>query len=214
MSSPKKYGKDVHYQLPLDESATVSKEIIQRIQVLVGSILLYSSSLDSTFLVGLNTIAIQQTSATENTLKRTEEVLYYAATHPDKKIRHKASDMILQIHRDASYLSEPKARSRAAGHYFLGCMPQKKQPIRLNGSVYTLCTVLKFIASSAAEEELGALLKNIKEGRVLRLTLAEIRHPHPPTPIHCDNATVVGMANENVKKHRYRPMENEIFLQL
>ena len=32
-------------------------------------------------------------------------------------------------------------------------------------------------------------------------------HPQPPTPIHCDNATVVGIANETIKKHRSRPME-------
>ena len=54
-------------------------------------------------------IAIQQTSTTENTLKRTEELLDYAATHPDAKIRYRASETILQIHTDASYLSEPKA---------------------------------------------------------------------------------------------------------
>ena len=47
-----------------------------------------------------------------------EELLDYAATHSDAKIRYRESEMILQIHTDASYLSEPKARSRAAGHYF------------------------------------------------------------------------------------------------
>ena len=78
----------------------------------------YAHSVDSTFLVGLNSIAIQQTSATANALKRTEVLLDYAATHPDGKIRYRASEMILQIHTDASYLSEPKALSRAAGHYF------------------------------------------------------------------------------------------------
>ena len=31
-------------------------------------------------------------------------------------------------------------------------------------------------------------------------------HPQPPTPIHCNNATAVGIANETVKKHRSRPM--------
>ena len=71
---------------------------------MVGSILFYALSVDSTFLVGLNTIAIQQTSATENTLKITVEFLDYVATHPDAKIRYRTSDMILQIHTDASYL--------------------------------------------------------------------------------------------------------------
>ena len=119
--------------------------------------------------------------------------------------------MILQIHSDASYLSEPTARSRAAGHYFLGWLPQDGQPIRLNGSIYTMCTVLKFVASSAAEAELGALFLNVKEGRVLRLTLKEMGHPQPPTPIHCNNATAVRKANESVKKHRSRPMEMRYF---
>ena len=109
--------------------------------------------------------------------------------------------MILQIHTDASYLSEPKARSRAAAHYFLGWLPQTNQPIRLKRDIHTLCTVLKFVASSAAEAELGALFLNIKQGRVLRLILAEMVHPQPPTPIHCDNATAVGIENETVKKY-------------
>ena len=89
----------------------------------MGSILFYVQSVDSTFLVGLNSIAMQQTSATDNTLKRKEDLMDYAATHPDAKIRYRASEMILQIHTDASYLSEPKARSRAAGHYFFGWLP-------------------------------------------------------------------------------------------
>ena len=127
---------------------------------MVGSILYYSRSVDSTFLFGLKSIAIQQTNATDITLKRTEYLLYYAATHPDVKIRYRASEMILQIHTDAPYLLEPKARSRSAGHYFLGLLPQNNQPIRLNGAIYTLYTVLKFVASSAAEAELGAPKKS------------------------------------------------------
>ena len=71
----------------------------------MGNLLFYARSIDSTFLVGLNTIAMQQTSATDNTLKRTEDLLDYAATHPNAKVQYRASDMILQIHTDASYLS-------------------------------------------------------------------------------------------------------------
>ena len=205
--APKKYGIYAHDQLPPDESPQVSNENIKIIQVVVWSI-----SVDSTFLVGLNTIAIQQTSATENTLKISEELLYYAATHTDAKIWYRASEMIPQIHTDASYLSEPKARSRAAGHYFLRWLPQNNQPIGLNGAIYTLCTVLKFIASSAAEAELGALFLNIKEGRVLRLALKDMGHPQLPTLIHCDNATAVGIASKTVKKHCSRPMEIFLFI--
>ena len=62
-------------------------------------------------------------------------------------------------------------------------MPHNKQPIRLNGAIYTLCTVLKFIASSVAEAELGALFLNIKEGIVLLLTwrIWDISNRPPPS---------------------------------
>ena len=93
------------------------------------------------------------------------------ATHPNAKLRYYASDMVLNVHSDASYLSAPNARSRAAGYYFLGSVPKKHQPIKLNGAIHVLCTVLKLVASSAAEAELGALFLNSKEAKVLRLTL-------------------------------------------
>ena len=68
----------------------------------------------------------------------------------------------MNIHSDASYLSESRARSRAAGHYFLGSIPDKNKPIQLNGAVHSLCQILKFVAASAAKAELGALYLNVK----------------------------------------------------
>ena len=75
--------------------------------------------------------------------------------------------MVLNIHSDASYLSEAKACSRAAGYFFLGSTPMDNQPIQLNGAIHCLCNFLKCVASSAAEAELGALFMNAKEGKIL-----------------------------------------------
>jgi hypothetical protein len=50
----------------------------------------------------------------------TNQLLDYLATHPDAAIRYHASDMILQIHSDTSYLSISNARSRLGGLFFLG----------------------------------------------------------------------------------------------
>ena len=36
------------------------------------------------------------------------------------------------------------------------------EPITLNGAIFTLRTILKFVASPAAEAELGALFMNLK----------------------------------------------------
>ena len=73
------------------------------------------------------------------------------ATHPHSVIQLYASDMILNVHSDASYLTAPKARSRASGNFFLGSIPENNKPITLNGPIHYLCSVLKFVASSAAE---------------------------------------------------------------
>ena len=53
--APKKYGKEAHNPLPPDESSPVPKDKIKQIQVIVGSLLFYTWSIDSTFLVRLNT---------------------------------------------------------------------------------------------------------------------------------------------------------------
>ena len=44
----------------------------------------------------------------------------YCATHPNAGVRFVASDMMLALHSDASYLSELESKSRAAGKNFLG----------------------------------------------------------------------------------------------
>ena len=60
--------------------------------------------------------------------------------------------MVLAIHSDASYLSEPRARSRAGGHFFLS---ENDQDPRDNGAVHTVAKIIKAVMSSAAEAELG-----------------------------------------------------------
>ena len=56
-------------------------------------------------LTALGSIATQQSKGTEKIYADTLWLLNYAATHPNSKIRYTASNMILHIHSDASYLS-------------------------------------------------------------------------------------------------------------
>ena len=69
--------------------------------------------------------------------------------------------MILNIHSNASYLSEVRARSRTAGHVFLGSVPSKYNPIPLNGAIYVHSGFLKFLVASAAEADLGTLFSPV-----------------------------------------------------
>eukprot|EP00956_Cyclotella_meneghiniana_P026598 scaffold57892_cov40-Cyclotella_meneghiniana.AAC.1 len=209
--APKAYGKDAQLPLPLDESPKIDKKRVTRIQQIIGAILYYARCVDITLLMSLSTIAHEQTKATENTELSVTQILDYCATHPNAKIRFRASAMILNIHSDASYLNAPNARSRIGGHYFLGWLPIDNQPIKLNGAIHVISTILKFVAASAAEAELGALFVNAKEGCIIRLILHELGHPQPPTPIHCDNSTAAGIANNTVKRQRSRSMEMRYF---
>jgi hypothetical protein len=208
---PIKYGHPIQETLPHDDSPPLSTQNITHIQQIVGSFLYYARATDPTIPHALSELATQQSHATEQTLKRCHHFLDYMATHPDARIRYHASDMVLNVHSDASYLSVKNAKSRAAGIFFLGSLPKNNQPLRLNGAIAVLCTILKFVAASAAEAELGALFLNAKEAKIMRLTLEELGHPQPPTPIHCDNSTTVGIINNTVKRQKSRSMEMRYF---
>jgi hypothetical protein len=119
--------------------------------------------------------------------------------------------MILNIHSDASYLSEANAHSRACGHLFMGWKPDASNLIKLNGAFFTLCSILRFVVASAAEAELGALFLNCKQATIFWLTFKEMGHPQPPIPINCNNLTAVGIANNTIKRQRSRSMEMQFF---
>jgi hypothetical protein len=90
------------------------------IQKVTGSVLYYARVVDPTLLMPLNDIATEQTKATEKTQTATNQLLDYMARHLNATIRYHASDMILHIHSDASYLSVSNARSRLGGLLFCG----------------------------------------------------------------------------------------------
>ena len=56
-------------------------------------------------LVALGTLAAAQLEVTEATMQAATQFMDYCATHPNATIRYTASDMILHIISDASYLS-------------------------------------------------------------------------------------------------------------
>jgi len=196
--APLVIGKAAQDLPPEDTSEPLDDAGKKRVQQVVGSFLYYGRAVDMTILCALSKIAGQQKAPTKRTMERGNQFLDYMATHPDAKIRYHASDMVLNVHSDASYLTAPNARSRVGGHFFLGSIPTDRCPIRLNGAILTNATILKCVAASAAEAELGALFLNALETKVMCTTLEELGHPQPPIPIHCDNTTAVGIVNNTI----------------
>jgi hypothetical protein len=133
-------------------------------------------------------------------MQKAKQLLDYPAMYPDATICFRASNMIMNVNSDASYLSKSDARSWACRHFFMGWSPKNRDSIKLNGAFFTLCAILRFIVASAAEAKLGTLFLNCKEGMIFCLTLEELGHPQPKTPIHCNHATAVGIANSTVKQ--------------
>jgi hypothetical protein len=72
-------------------------------------------------------------------------------------VRFKASDMILHIHSDVSYLSEAKARSRVGGYFFLGDGFNNPP---LNGAIHVVSQIMTNVMTSAAEAEVSGLFIN------------------------------------------------------
>ena len=96
--------------LPLDRQ--------KRLESIVGAFLYYARALDITFAYPVSKISsLPKTIATEAIA---EKFLDYAASWPNAQVTFQRSNMQLQIHSDASYLGETRARSRATGFHFLG----------------------------------------------------------------------------------------------
>jgi hypothetical protein len=117
---PKKIGTEAQASFPQDNTPELDEKGIKHVQKIVRSILHYARAVDMTVLMVLSTVAVDQTKATKRTMERYTQLLDYLAHNVDAKVRFHASDMNLNIHSDASYLSEAKARSRVCEHFFMG----------------------------------------------------------------------------------------------
>ena len=105
-------------------------------------------------LPALSSIASKQASATKMTKTKAAQLLDYLATHSKAAVRYYASDMVLNIYSDASYLSESQARNRTAGELFMGSVPVNGKPVKLIGAIFIMCGILKFVVVLAAEVKL------------------------------------------------------------
>jgi hypothetical protein len=198
------YGAKNQYATQDETPPRMAKQCLN-IQRVTGSILYYVRAVDPTVLMSLNGIATEQTKATEKIQTATNQLLDYLATHPDATIRYHASDMIIHIYSDASYLSVSHARSRLGGLFFCGGKPPKEE--NLNGSILNVASVIKNAVALAAESEVGAYFQNAQSGAPIRINLVELGHKQPATPLCMDKSTAFGILNETIKQKRSKAMD-------
>jgi hypothetical protein len=127
----------------------------------------------------LNDIATEQTKAT------------------DKASRHKSN---------VGLLSNPSRRHNPISRLRHGLAHPQRQGT-LNGSILNVADVIKNVVASAAESEVGACFHNAQSGAPLRVTLTELGHTQPPTPLRTDNSTAYGIVNETIKQTISKAMD-------
>jgi hypothetical protein len=206
--NPKQYGSKAQYVETIDDTPLLDKDDKRFIQEVTGTFLFYARAVDATMLTALSSLAAEQCNPTERTMQKCKQFLDYAATQEDAVVTYRKSDMVLAIHSDASYLSEPKARSRAGGHFF---MSENVPDPNDNGAVHTVAKIIKAVMSSAAEAELGGLFINAKTAVPIRTTLEELGHKQPPTPIQTDNSTACGVANNEIQPKATKAMDMRFY---
>ena len=113
--------------------------------------------------------------------------------------------MVLHIHSNAYYLSEPRARSRAGRNNFLGdTRPDISKPpttrTRLNSPIHSIYQIMSNVMGSAAKSRIGAAYINGQKAVPIRTLLLKIGHPQPATPIQVNNYTADGFTNDTIKQ--------------
>ena len=167
-------------------------------------------------LVSLNAIATEQAHANTIAMGDIVWLLNYAVTHPVATLHYNASDMILHIASDVSYICEERACSQAVGHLSLAdrLVNNVNKPPTLptnNGAIHTLCQLIKTVMSSASKAEICATFINAKDALPIHTTLKELGHPQPPTPMKVDNTTSVGFANNTIKQKRSKEINMHFY---
>ena len=122
-------------------------------------------------------------------------ILDYTVTNNKAILTYRVSNLILAVHSNASYLYEPKARSRAGGHFFMSTNTTFPPN---NVAIHNVAQIIKNVMSSVEEAELVALYINSKIWTQIRHTLAMMGHPQPPMSIQINNLTADGVVTNKI----------------
>jgi hypothetical protein len=114
------YGAKKQYSHVEDNSPALDKAGKKFIQEVCGVVFLYLACVvDGALLPELSSLASQEANPTEKTMQLCKYFLDYIVMQEDAILTYRASNMVMAIHRDSSYLSKPKSCSRTGGHMFM-----------------------------------------------------------------------------------------------
>ena len=115
----------------------------------VGILLDYSEAMGPTLACALRSIAARQMNGITSVLEAC-----HVAIHPHAAICYHAIKMILVVHSDASYLSEPDSKIHMRGHYFL---TDNNSNAPNNGTILILAAIIRYVVPSTSEANFAAI---------------------------------------------------------
>ena len=197
------YGQKVQY-IDTDDSDIIDADKIHLIKQGVGGFLYYCRAVGYDFYTTVSKLSSRQANPTEKIWKEFLHLLNYANTWPDSYLVFKASDMVLILDGDVSYLSESNSRSRGGGIAFCG---RKNDPEFINGAIDVLSIILPTVVASTCEGEYATSFVMAQLGMPLRVNLRDMGYPQDRTIITTDNKCAEGIANKTMKLKRSRSMD-------
>jgi hypothetical protein len=174
------------------------------IEQVCSKFLFLGRAVDSTLLCPISAIASQSSKPTEDTMQKTLQLLDYMATEEDAILSYHASDMVVAVHSNTSYLSEPKAQSQVGEHFFISSNTTVPPN---NGATLNTAHIIKNVISLATEAEIAGLYIMVCEAVYIRIILEELEHVQPPTPLQTDNAMTDGVINGKVQPKQTKAMD-------
>ena len=81
----------------------------------------------------------------------------------------------------------------------------------LNGAIHIECGIMHNVLASAMESEMGGLFNNCQKAVPLRISLGEMKHPQPPTPVATDNSAACSIVNDTAKQKRSRAIDMRFY---
>jgi hypothetical protein len=106
---PIQYGAKKQYAMQESKASLLDNKAKQFIQQVCSKFLFLGKAVDSTLLCPISAIPSQSSKPTKDTMRQTFQLLNYLATQEDAVLSYHASNMVLAVHSNASYLSKPKA---------------------------------------------------------------------------------------------------------
>ena len=144
-------------------------------------------------------IAMEQSAPTIATVTKTLRLLHYIYHHRNPVLRFYPQNMQVQSHSDASYLSEPKARSRYAFVVWIGDPVPKHANFYVPGIIQYDTGVIRNVVTSVAEAEYTGLFLATMWVIKTRHLLEDLGYPQKCTTIFVDNKCAQGLANRACK---------------